>query len=343
MKILHGPNNITNAPRKIADLERRKGHLSDSINTKIVMPDGPSHFNSKDNLFSKILFRLKYFYLAIFYYDILNFHAGASLLPYNLDLPILRLLNKKIIFHYYGSEVRIIEELKRVNPYFKLLGVDGKNNPKMDKRKEMKIKWQAFWASYAIAPRDCYYFISQIYDEKKILELWSANILDDNLKKLIDEKIVSQNEIPMIIHCPTNQLTKGTSYVDQALENLKAKGYNFTYKAIEGMERDELHTFIQEKADIVIDQFLVGSFGNLAIETLALGKISICYLNEELCLQFTKDCPIVNATIETLESELEKLIDDVNLRSSISEKGPVFINEKLNDKIIIDKLTSLYN
>ena len=93
----------------------------------------------------------------------------------------------------------------------------------------------------------------------------------------------------------------------------------------------------------MIDQFLIGTFGNLAIETLALGKISVGYLNEDLCLQFSKDCPIVNATVDTLEVELGKLIEDINLRNSISIKGPDFIQVKLNEKIIIDKLTSLYN
>ena len=77
LKILHGPNNITNTPRKIADLERRKGHLSDSINTKIVMPDGPSHFNSKDNLVSKILFRFNFLRLPRWVREAKNQPGGA--------------------------------------------------------------------------------------------------------------------------------------------------------------------------------------------------------------------------------------------------------------------------
>lgn len=343
MNILHAPNNITGTPRKLAELERKEGFKSDSINTTITEIDGPSHFNSANDLFSKILFRFKYLYLAITYYDVVNFHAGASLLPFNLDLPILRLFNKKIIFHYYGSEVRIIKEFKKVNPYFNLLEIDGKNNSLIDKKKKRKIKWQSTWAHYGIAPRDSYYFISKIYDQNKIVELWSANILSRELKELSAKKIISQNKVPMIIHCPTNRLTKGTAYVDKALESLKRKGFKFIYKSIENMEKTDLQEFIREKADIVIDQFLIGTFGNLAIETLALGKISVGYLNEDLCLQFSKDCPIVNATVDTLEVELGKLIEDINLRNSISIKGPDFIQVKLNEKIIIDKLTSLYN
>ena len=41
LKIFHGPNNITNTPRKIADLERGRGHLSDSINAGLIETNGP--------------------------------------------------------------------------------------------------------------------------------------------------------------------------------------------------------------------------------------------------------------------------------------------------------------
>ncbi len=342
IKILHAPNNITGTPRKLAELERKEGFVSDSINTTIDLIDGPSHFNSKENFFSKILFRLKYLFLALFYYDVINFHAGASLLPFNLDLPLLRLLNKKVIIHYYGSEVRIIEDFKKVNPYSDFLGEDLKNRAAKDKVKRFKIRWHATWVNFAIAPRDSFYFISKFYNEKKIFELWSANILDSQMKKLSSEDYVSQNDVPIIIHCPTNRLTKGSIYVDMAIKNLKKKGCQFVYKCIENMKKSELHELIKKEADIVLDQFLIGTFGNLAVETLALGKISVGYLNEELCLQFSNDCPIVNATIDTLEEELEKLINSKNLRDEISKKGPEFINKKINEKLIMNELNKLY-
>ena len=343
MKILHGPNNITGAPKKLADLERKKGLFSDSFNTTVLDIDGPSHFNSNDDLFSKVIFRIKYFFLAITYYNVLNFHAGASFLPFNLDLPILRLLRKKIIFHYYGSEVRIIKDLQAVNPFFDYLKEDGKNNSNQDFKKLTKLKWQSIWADYAVAPRDSFYFISQIYKEEKILELWSANILDESFISLMKKELIPQKKVPTIIHCPTNRLTKGSSFVEQAIKNLKNKGYKFTYKSIETMDKQDLQQFIRDEADIVIDQFLIGTFGNLAIESLALGKICVGYLNEELCLQFSQNCPIVNASIDSLESKMEELLKDFNLREVIAKKGPIFINKKIDEDSIIKELIKLYN
>ena len=39
-------------------------------------------------------------------YDIYHFHYGETLLPFFLDLPILRILGKKIVFEYHGADIK---------------------------------------------------------------------------------------------------------------------------------------------------------------------------------------------------------------------------------------------
>lgn len=343
MKILHGPNNITNAPRKIADLERRKGHLSDSINTKIVMPDGPSHFNSKDYLISKVLFRLKYFYLAIFYYDVLNFHAGASLLPGNLDLPVYKLLGKRVIMHYYGSEVRLMKELKKINPYASLFEEDKKNHPNLDKKKVQRMKYHNRYVDFAIAPREFSFFVNKIYPKEKVIEsIWCGNVLenqDNLLKKGYNYK---QNKVPLIIHCPTNKVTKGTKYVLRALKNLQIKGIKFKYKLVENLNQEELLDFMANEVDIVLDQFLVGSYANICFEAMSLGKLVFCYVNEELHVHSTNEHPLVNSNLDDLESKLERYILDFDLRRKQASLGMAFVKKRLDKEKTINNLNKLY-
>jgi len=40
-------------------------------------------------------------------YDIIHFHFGGTLLPHYLDLPLLRLLGKKMVMSYLGSDIRL--------------------------------------------------------------------------------------------------------------------------------------------------------------------------------------------------------------------------------------------
>lgn len=346
MKILHAPNNITNAPKKIADLERRNGFLSDSISTKIREGGGnggPSHFNSKDNLISKVLFRLKYLYLAIFYYDVLNFHAGASLLPRNLDLPVYKLFGKKVIMHYYGSEVRLMKELKKINPYSSLLEEDEKNHPDLDRYKIQRMQYHNKYVDFAIAPREFSFFVKKIYPKEKVIEnIWCGNILEDQdnlLKKGYDYK---QNRVPLIVHCPTNKITKGTKYVLKVVENLQFKGIKFKFKLVANLNQEELLKLMANEVDIVLDQFLVGSYANICFEAMSLGKLVFCYVNKELHIHSTDDYPLVNSNLDDLESELERYILDFDLRRKQASLGMDFVKKRLNKRKMIDNLNKLY-
>jgi glycosyltransferase involved in cell wall biosynthesis len=339
LKIFHGPNNITNTPRKLADLERARGHKSDSVNAGSVETNGPCHINGPRNKISSIFFRLKYMFLCMTYYQVINFHAGSSLLPFNLDLPLYKLFKRKVIFHYYGSEVRTIKELKEVNPYYKHLEADKKNSERKDFLKKIKMLWVSLWVYKAIAPKDVYFYVSNIFPQRKISNIWSANLLSTEFL----EKIRSRSEqklIPTIIHCPTNTATKGTEFVIKAVDNLAKKGLNFEFVLLENKDRSYVHDYIINKADIVLDQYLTGSFGNLCIESMAAGKVCSCYLIDT----FHKNdkLPIVNTKIENLESSLESLILDLDKRTKISEESYQFIKTNLNNNIILDKLESFY-
>lgn len=339
MKILHAPNNITGTPKKLAELEREKGFNSDSVSTTVVDIDGPSHFVSRDNLFAKIFFRIKYFYLSLTYYDVLNFHAGSSLLPLNLDLPFYRFFNKRVIFHYYGSEVRLTSELKKINPYYKLLSQDNKNSENKDWLKKLKMYWASIWVDHAIAPKDVYFYVSKVFKEENISKIWSANLLSSEYLTKIDN-IVEQKTLPVIIHCPTNKATKGTEFVLGAIERLKNKGIKFQFFLIENKEKEFVQDFIINEADIVLDQYLTGSFGNLCVETMAAGKVAHCYLNDNF--HDNDNLPIVNTTIENIEESLESLILNHEKRKEISLASQNFIKEKLNNSKVFQELEKIY-
>ena len=339
LKIFHGPNNLTNTPRKIADLERGRGHLSDSINAGLIETNGPAHYNGPRNRFFVLFFRLKYFFLCLSYYEIINFHAGSSLLPVGLDLPFYRLFNKKIIFHYYGSEVRIIKELKEINPYYKSLIQDKKNSERKDLLKKAQMYWVSIWADKVIAPKDVYFYVSKVFPKNRISQIWTANLLSAEFLEKTKNRS-KQKLIPTVIHCPSNRATKGTQFVEEAVNNLVKKGINFKFILIEDKERSFVHDYIVNEADIILDQYLTGSFGNLCIESMAAGKISHCYLNPTF--HGEEDLPIVNSSIEKLESSLETLILDFDKRKEISLASYQFIKNKLNTEKIMDELEKIY-
>jgi glycosyltransferase involved in cell wall biosynthesis len=86
---------------------------------------------------------------------------------------------------------------------------------------------------------------------------------------------------PRLVHAPTDPTVKGTRYVVEAVERLRADGVSFEFELLEGLRPHDEAREAYARADLLVDQLLVGWYGGLAVELMALGKPVICYLREE--------------------------------------------------------------
>lgn len=74
---------------------------------------------------------------------------------------------------------------------------------------------------------------------------------------------------------------------------------------------------ILKRVDIVVDQIVMGSYGNTGIEAMLCGKPVVGQKN----YPEIKDSPIVNVSRETLKSSLEDLIDNPELCARLGAEG----------------------
>lgn len=96
-------------------------------------------------------------------------------------------------------------------------------------------------------------------------------------------------------------------------------------------------------ADIVCDQFILGSYGTAAPEAMACGVPVLMYLNEyynTLC--YGRMPPIANAhSIEDIVAEMEKL-EDFNYRKRLSEDGLSWIKKEHSPDMVAMRHIKLY-
>jgi hypothetical protein len=75
-----------------------------------------------------------------------------------------------------------------------------------------------------------------------------------------------------ILHAPTNRAAKGSGHILAALDRLAVThGNRFEVRLVEGVPHAEAMRMYAE-ADIIVDQVLIGWYGGLAVETMAMGK-----------------------------------------------------------------------
>ena len=92
-----------------------------------------------------------------------------------------------------------------------------------------------------------------------------------------------------------------------------------------------------EISTIFIDQIVLGSYAMAAMEAMCYGKPVIAYILPVLLENgINNECPIVNATHLTLESELEKLICNPELRFKLGKESRQYV-EKYHDADILSK------
>ena len=146
---------------------------------------------------------------------------------------------------------------------------------------------------------------------------------------------------PLVVHAPSSGELKGSAHVVRAVESLQARGVAFDFKLIEGMKNAEAVEWYR-RADIVVDQLLIGWYGVLAVEGMALGKPVIAYVRPGLEQGFDPPLPIVNATIDDVEERLAELIADAALRDSLAHAGRRFAEAVHDSDQVAARAEALY-
>ena len=92
-----------------------------------------------------------------------------------------------------------------------------------------------------------------------------------------------------------------------------------------------------------MDQLLVGTYGMLAIECMAYGKPTICYIRDDLTSKFPDELPILNANTSNIRDKLEKLINDFDLRNKLGRASRKYVEKYHDSNMLAEKALQIYN
>lgn len=162
-----------------------------------------------------------------------------------------------------------------------------------------------------------------------------------------------------VIHTPNHRGFKGTEFLIQAVEELKAEGLKIELILLEKVPNDKVRELMQE-ADILAEQFIIGYALN-GIEGMASGLPVLSNLEYEAYISlfrrysFLNECPIVSTSPETLKQNLRALVINPNLRMELGQAGRQYVEKyhsyesaqylfgSIYDKILYGKDVDLMN
>jgi hypothetical protein len=248
------------------------------------------------------------------------FLFGNSLLPYNLDLPVLKMLGKKTIMWFLGSDIRHYESLEAAAKkagikYY--VSLDQGAEQKAQKRRLRMIHMVEKYVDHIISSPTFSQLLTREY-ETVHLPMDICNIRYNNVP----------NPRPIVIHAPSDDKVKGTSYVVQAVECLKNEGHEFDFHLFRNTSNIKVRETLSE-ADIAVDQLFATHGGMFAIEAMAAG----CAVLGGNIPEFSghpPELPIMHTDPDNIYHNLKLLLENPELRRELGEKGRQYV-EKYHD------------
>jgi glycosyltransferase involved in cell wall biosynthesis len=124
----------------------------------------------------------------------------------------------------------------------------------------------------------------------------------------------------IVLHATNHRHVKGTKFLERAIEELRRRGLVAHLTIVEKVPKADAIALYRQ-ADIIADQFIIGSFGAFALEGMALGKPVLTYLDERHLGDPMFNHPLVNANPENLEAVLSVLLQVPRLRDRLGAAG----------------------
>lgn len=131
---------------------------------------------------------------------------------------------------------------------------------------------------------------------------------------------------PVVAHIPSMGNIKGTHLIHDTLVSLDSEGL-IEYQALHGVPAFEMPKVIAA-ADIVLDQFRIGSYGVAAVEAMSTGRVVVGHVAQEVrsivMSQTGRKLPVVEATPSTLAKVLREICMNRDSFQKIARDGYEF-------------------
>jgi hypothetical protein len=305
MRIFHGIHNIGGMAGLLARAQRELGHEAVSF----CHPTGSFQFPSDrtirgTDLLARAAEIGRFLLFEARRFDCFHFYFGSSLLGASLgDVAWLAELGKKVFFYFCGCDIRdskkVIEkyEISACRECWPMLCSPNQTRARQAATEHAGAVFVSTPDLLEFVPRSR--LLPQPIDLPAFEErARNARARTINGRPLIDRPV-------RIAHAPTNRSIKGTRHIEASVERLTAEGLPLELILIERMSHDEALA-ISASCDLAIDQVLIGAYGQYAVETMALGKPTICYIRDDLAQCYPRPCPAISAP----PSDLDRVIAD---------------------------------
>jgi len=268
--------------------------------------------------------------------DVLHWHFGTTFLRNNFDLWWARFLEKPGVVEFWGSDIRIGEVEGRDNCFFR----QHASTDYVDRQSAERSR--SLQTAFARAGFECLVGCKSMYPHVQRDLFPNIHLVRQRIPvhRYAYRPPEADKKNPLIVHCPSSLSLKGSAFVLNAIEQLRAK-HDFEFRLVHNVSHETALAQIGD-ADIFVDQLILGAHGIAAVEGMAMGKPVICFVKPSMMALYPPNLPLVSANPDTVTQVLEDLICDGQRRHDLGVRGRAYAEKHHDAPRLAHELTALY-
>lgn len=277
-----------------------------------------------------------FFWRIVAKYEIVHMHFMLGLSESGWELPLLKMMGRKIVVHYRGCEIRNREKNMHMHPHMNICQKCDYNASICTSiiNKKRQTLMRKYGDLFLVTTPDMRDFIPEAH----IMPFFSPEIsFTPNRNTFSKEKTSFK-----IFHTTNHPGIEGTEEILKSVEKLRSKGMNIEFVFLKGVSHDEV---LKEcaTADLAIGKMKMGFYANAQIESMALGVPTITYIRPEFITKELEESGFIICSLEELENTIEFYISHPE---QLAKKRALARNSilKMHDnQILVKKLIGFYN
>lgn len=156
---------------------------------------------------------------------------------------------------------------------------------------------------------------------------WLPVVVDPERWSIRDRPL--ERDIPIVVHTPSSGWIKGSALIEEAMQRLHRESL-IEYRRLEGLPHSAM-VEAYRSADIVLDQFRIGSYGVAACEAMAAGRVVVGHVSDQVRGRVKRitgaELPVVQSRFADLEDVIRRIVAVREPSRRLAAQGPLFVAE----------------
>ncbi len=326
MRIFHGPKNPGGMAGILARAQRQLGHEATSASYRSTGFNYACDYSLRSStMYSKMAEWACYVAGNAPQFHVFHFYFGESLCGPGLwDVPWLKRIGKRVFFYFCGCDIRDCKHV--INTYkHSACAVCWPMLCSRNRIKARKIALEYADGIFVSTP-DLLEFLPGAKLLPQPIDLEHFASLSQNQGASAPPGQPGVDRPVRIAHAPSNRTIKGTDTIIAAVERLQRRGLKVQLVLVENQSHAGAIAACN-RCDLAVDQLLVGTYGQYAVEMMALGKPTFCHIRQDVLPLYPQSCPVIRASTDDFEEVLVEWVRHPEWWSAAGESGRRYVKQ----------------